>query len=87
MSRTFDSKTVPTGLRRADAAMHCGVSPSYFDELVEKRILPRPRKLGDNVKVWVRQELDLALMSLPPDEGEIEFVQTIAENPCDILLR
>lgn len=87
MNRTFDSKTIPTGLRRADAAMHCGVSPSFFDELVAKGILPPPRKLGDKVKVWVRQELDIALMSLPPDNGEIEFVQKVTENPCDILLR
>lgn len=87
MNRTFDSKTIPTGLRRDDAALHCGVSPSFFDKLVAKGILPPPRKLGAKVKVWVRQELDMALMSLPPGDGEIEFVQKVTDNPCDILLR
>lgn len=86
MNKTFDSKTIPTGLRRADAAMHCGVSPSFFDELVAKRILPAPRRLGENVKVWVRQELDAALISLPPEEAGLEHVEGLQSNPCDILL-
>lgn len=86
MNRTFDSKTIPTGLRRTDAAMHCGVSPSFFDELVAKRVLPAPRRLGNKVKVWVRQELDVALMSLPSEDEGLEYVQDLQSNPCDILL-
>lgn len=86
MKTIFDTKTIPTGLRRGDAAMHCGVSPSFFDELVAKRVLPAPRRLGDKVKVWVRQELDTALMSLPPEEEGFEHIQEMAKNPCDVLL-
>ncbi len=87
MKTLFDIKTMPTGLRRTDAAIHCGVSPSFFDELVEKRILPAPRRLGDKVKVWVRQELDAALMSLPPEDQGIERAYGADNNPCDVLLR
>jgi len=76
--------TAPTGLRRADAALHCGVSPGYFDDLVRLGILPPPRRLGPSVKLWMRHELDTALFSLPV-EGVARESDT--ENPCDVLLR
>jgi len=86
MKTIFDTKTIPTGLRRGDAAMHCGVSPSFFDELVSKGILPAPRRLGGKVKVWVRQELDMALISLPPEAEFPDQPHEGVNNPCDILL-
>lgn len=70
--------TAPTCFRRTDAARHCGVSPGHFDRMVSEGILPQPRLLG-GVKVWLRQELDDALFSLPgngPDGGA---------NSCDAL--
>lgn len=84
MKRQLAPITAPTGLRRADAALHCGVSPSYFDELVRLGILPPPRRLGSSVKLWMRHELDEALFSLP-----VEGLELAAEagNPCDVLLR
>lgn len=49
--------TAPTGLRRVDAARHCGVSPGHFDKLVRECVMPPARDLF-GVKVWLRQELD-----------------------------
>ncbi len=62
--------TAPTGLRRVDAARHCGVSPGHFDKLVRERVMPAPRDLF-GVKVWLRQELDQVLFGLaaPGSEG------------------
>lgn len=55
--------TEPTGLRREQAAMHCGSSAGHFDRMVKEGFLPQPRDL-DGVKVWLRQELDQALFAL-----------------------
>lgn len=55
--------TAPTGLRRVDAARHCGVSAGHFDKLVASGLMPEARDLL-GVKVWLRQELDEALFSL-----------------------
>ncbi len=65
-----------TGLRRASAAIHCGVSAGHFDCMVKEGVLPAPRDQG-GVKTWLRQELDEALFSLPTigDEG--------GGNTCD----
>jgi predicted DNA-binding transcriptional regulator AlpA len=81
MKTLLDAKTIPTGLRRNAAASHCGISPSFFDQLVSERVLPQPRRLGVKVRVWVRQELDDALLSLPVEQGDEAF-----NNPCDRLL-
>lgn len=61
--------TAPTGLRRVDAARHCGVSAGHFDKLVRDGIVPAPRDaLG--VKLWLRQELDEALFGLAAQGSE-----------------
>jgi predicted DNA-binding transcriptional regulator AlpA len=52
------------GLGREEAAVYVGVSPSYFDGLVEQRIMPQPRLLGSRI-VWDIDELDLAFQRLP----------------------
>ncbi len=59
------AKTEPTGLKRQDAAAHCGVSPGHFDRMVKDGVLPAPRALG-GVNVWLRQELDAALFAIEP---------------------
>ncbi|MFN4159378.1 MAG: helix-turn-helix transcriptional regulator [Gemmobacter sp.] len=63
MTATVQPITPPTGLRRMDAARHCGVSPGHFDAMVKAGVLPAPRSLG-TVKLWLRQELDDALFGL-----------------------
>lgn len=61
--------TEPTGMRRQDAAAHCGISPGHFDRLVKEGVLPAPRPLL-GVKVWIRQELDSSLFALEPEIGQ-----------------
>ena len=76
VSRRDSLVIMPTGLRRVDAAKHCGVSTGYFDRMVAEGLLPQPRLFGDGVKLWIRQELDDALYALPTEDGG---------NSCDHL--
>ncbi|WP_339949052.1 hypothetical protein [uncultured Albimonas sp.] len=73
-----DAGYLPTGLRRLQAARHCGVSASTFDDMVRSGILPPARVLRGTLKVWLRHELDDALFALPPDGDE-------GDNACDAL--
>lgn len=61
--------TPPASLRREDAARYCGCSATHFDGLVRQAIMPLPRDLA-GVKVWLRSELDDALLGLMPIGGE-----------------
>ena len=54
------------GLRRERASLYVGMSPSKFDELVRQGVMPRPRRI-DRCVIWIRDELDAALFSLPCD--------------------
>lgn len=56
----------PRGMRRDDAAAYVGISPTKFDDWVERKIMPTPKK-QDGVKVWDRLSLDLAFEALPDD--------------------
>ena len=68
--------TLPTGLRRADAARHWGVSAAHFDKLVTEGVAPAPRD-SRGVKLWLRQELDDAMFDLPV------IGEDRKENSCD----
>lgn len=68
-SRRHQFTTEPTGLKRQDAAAHCGVSAGHFDKMVREGVLPAPRALG-GVKLWLRQELDAALFAIAPNQSE-----------------
>ena len=59
--------TDPTGMKRTDAALHCGVSPGHFDKLVREGLMPSPRHLS-GVDVWLRQELDDVLFGIAPED-------------------
>lgn len=65
----------PRGLQRDTAARYIGVSPTKFDQLVQQRRMPQPRRL-DGRKLWDRLELDEAFSALPTDQEE---------NPWDAL--
>ncbi len=56
--------SLPTGLRRIDAARHWGVSPGHFDRLVAEGVAPAPRD-SRGVRIWLRGELDDAMYDLP----------------------
>ena len=78
-------KTAPTALRREYAALHCGVSPGHFDKMVKDGILPRARGIG-GVKIWLREELDVALSDLPVCDDEASASTNEASgNTCDAI--
>jgi hypothetical protein len=51
------------GLRRVEAAIYVGVSPTKFDELVGDGRMPRPIAI-DGVTVWDLVQLDQAFEAL-----------------------
>jgi hypothetical protein len=53
----------PRGLSREAAAQYVGVSPVKFDEMVEDRRMPKPKRI-DGRKVWDRHALDLSFDAL-----------------------
>jgi predicted DNA-binding transcriptional regulator AlpA len=61
------------GLRRAEAALYVGVSPSKFDELVKDGRMPKPKRL-DSCVVWDVRQLDLAFDAIEgEDDGPNEW--------------
>jgi predicted DNA-binding transcriptional regulator AlpA len=56
-------------LRRPEAAIYVGISPTKFDELVKDGRMPRPKRI-DGATVWDKCALDLAFEALP-DEGDV----------------
>lgn len=69
----------PFALRRPHAAAHVGCSVGHFDKLVDAGTMPRPR-IMDGVKVWLRPELEEALLAAPCEDMAPE------NNPCDRLM-
>ena len=68
-SRELRSVTQPRrGLRRVEAAIYIGISPTKFDEMVKDGRMPRPKRI-DGAAVWDQRRLDLAFEALP-EEGE-----------------
>jgi predicted DNA-binding transcriptional regulator AlpA len=55
--------------RNAAAAYVC-VSPNTFDDLVDRKLMPKPRILGDRRRAWDVRELDAAADALPQDGEE-----------------
>lgn len=57
-SRLTRAETQPRrGLRREEAAIYVGLSPSMFDQMVEAGVLPKPKKFGA-ASVWDMRLLD-----------------------------
>lgn len=61
--------SLPSAMKRTQAAANCGVSAGHFDRMVSEGVLPEPRNLG-GVKVWLRQEMDDALFALNDSAGQ-----------------
>lgn len=72
MSRTADFRAVHPiprrGLRRDEAALYVGVSPSKFDELVKDGRMPKPKRI-DGCVLWDVRKLDLAWDDLDGDNS------------------
>ncbi len=56
----------PRGLSREEAARYIGVGSTKFDEMVNDRRMPRPKRVDGRV-VWDRISLDAAFSDLPSD--------------------
>jgi predicted DNA-binding transcriptional regulator AlpA len=57
------------GLNREEAARYVGISPTYFDTLVERGTMPKPKCIGAR-RVWDVRALDLAFDALPDAGAE-----------------
>lgn len=69
VSRDLRAKTQPRrGLRRIEAAIYVGISPSKFDEMVADGRMPKAKKI-DGATVWDIVQLDRAFEALPDGEG------------------
>jgi len=60
----------PRLIGREAAAAYVCLSPNTFDDLVDRKLMPKPRILGDKRRAWDVRELDVAADALPHD-GEI----------------
>ena len=60
---------VRRGLGEDEAAVFIGVSPSYFRELVERKVMPLARRLGKR-RIWDIRELNTAFDQLPREKDE-----------------
>lgn len=59
----------PRGVPHDQAAVYVGFSPSKFDELVEKNLMPSPKVIA-GVQVWDVRALDKAFDALPTKGAE-----------------
>ena len=59
---------LPRGLSAEEAARYIGVGQTKFQELVERGIMPRGKKIDGRV-VFDRDALDAAFTDLPEDGG------------------
>jgi predicted DNA-binding transcriptional regulator AlpA len=59
----------PRLIGREAAAAYVCLSPNTFDDLVDRKLMPKPRRLGDKRIAWDVRELDAATDALP-HEGE-----------------
>jgi predicted DNA-binding transcriptional regulator AlpA len=57
----------PRLIAREAAAAYVCVSPNTFDGLVDREIMPKPRRLSDKRLAWDVRELDAATDALPHD--------------------
>ena len=57
------------GLRREEAALYVGVSPSKFDEMVKDGRMPKPKRI-DGCVVWDIRKLDFAWDAIDGDDAE-----------------
>jgi hypothetical protein len=59
------------GLTEAEAAASLSLSQSFFRQLVEDELMPRPRVVGGR-RIYDPEELRLAYRSLPREGGDEE---------------
>lgn len=68
----------PRGLSRDEAARYIGVGVTKFDEMVNDRRMPQPRRI-DNRRVWDRIQIDAAFSDLP-SIGSVNGIDAILQG-------
>lgn len=71
----------PIGVNRVQAAAFVGVSPSFFDMLVSRGDMPKPRKAGGR-SIWDVGELAEAFKALPKAGEDAEMLPHQGGNTC-----
>ncbi len=69
----------PRGLGREESARYIGLSPTKFDQLIERGLMPRPKRV-DGRTVWDRIGLDLAFSNLPESSGGEDGLQHLLDQ-------
>lgn len=69
MAKVDNSPRWPFGMNRVVAAEYVGFSSGHFDKMVAAGTMPAPRREGSRL-VWLRDELEAALRSLPSEAGD-----------------
>jgi hypothetical protein len=59
---------VRRGLDENEAAVYLSLSPSFFRQLVQEGLMPRPRILKGR-RIWDVDDLDVAFKALPREGG------------------
>lgn len=71
----------PRGLSRLEAAAYIGVSPTFFDDLVDEGRMPKPKRINTR-RVWDRLALDQAFSALPgEDDDEADSWDDLIREP------
>lgn len=70
VSSELRSKSQPRrGLRREEAAIYIGISPTKFDDMVKDGRMPKAKAI-DGARAWDIRRLDLAFEALPDVDGD-----------------
>ena len=71
-----NTRFLPRGLRREDAAFYIGVSPATFDEMVKDGRMPQPKRVGKRT-IWDRRQLDASFEDLPDRNDDNDWDEAI----------
>lgn len=61
---------LPRGLSADEAARYVGVGRTKFDDLVNRGLMPRPKRIDGRV-IFDRYALDAAFADLPEERGNV----------------
>jgi hypothetical protein len=66
---------VRRGLDAQESAVYLSMSPTFFRQLVQEGVMPRPRVIKGR-RIWDIEDLDVAFKAMPRDDGAEETADT-----------